>query len=342
MILDAIRRDGPMPLSRYMDLCLSHPEHGYYTTRDPLGAKGDFVTAPEISQMFGELIGLWIVDVWDKMGRPTDVKIVELGPGRGTLMADALRTFKAAPEMSASLYCVEISPVLRAAQQARLTATWLDEVDAVPPGPMIVIANEFFDALPIDQIIRQDGAWRQIVIGENGDGQLERRPGPSTISPAGDHSDGTIIETSPATADLMGKIASRLVHEGGAALIIDYGPAEPATGDTLQALHNGTYANPLDAPGAADLTAHVNFPALRDTALSAGAIIHGPVPQAAFLEQLGLFARADTLKQNATPDQRRQIDLAAHRLTAPDQMGTLFKALAITAPGLASPAGFAP
>ena len=330
-----------MPLSRYMDLCLSHPEHGYYTTRDPLGVKGDFVTAPEVSQMFGEMIGLWIMDMWDKMGRPADLKIVELGPGRGTLMADACRTFKAVPDMPVDLTFVETSPVLRQVQQAHLSGTWIESFADVPGGPVIVIANEFFDALPIDQITRQNGTWHHMVVDVNDDGQLRCGLGGQAPEPTDHYPDGTVLETSDATMTLMREIAARIIRFGGAALVMDYGPAEPATGDTLQALQDGTYADPFAAPGAADLTAHVNFPALAQSARNEGVTVHGPVPQATFLEQVGLFVRADALKQNASPAQQREVDLAVHRLTAPDQMGTLFKAISVTGPGVPQPPGFA-
>ena len=333
-----------MPLSRYMELCLSHEEHGYYRTRDPLGTEGDFTTAPEISQMFGELIGLWIVDVWQKMGSPADFALVELGPGRGTLMADALRALKTDPHCTPDLFLVETSPVLRSLQQTRLTgtplrSTWLTDWTDIPPKPTIIVANEFFDALPIDQFTRKEEGWRQTVIGVDEEGGLTRQPGPVAALDT-DHPVGNVVERSETGLTAIENLTTHLQHHGGAILIIDYGPEDSAPGDSLQALQNGAYADPFADPGLADLTAHVDFAALKKTALAGGGHVHGPVPQAAFLDQLGLFARAKALKQNATPAQRREIDLAAHRLTAPDQMGTLFKAMAIASPGMPPPAGF--
>ncbi|MGE0668436.1 MAG: class I SAM-dependent methyltransferase [Sphingomonadales bacterium] len=346
MLLERIRKNGPLTVADYMQAALTDPDHGYYTTRDPLGAGGDFTTAPEISQIFGELIGLWIADCWDAMGRPRRLKIVELGPGRGTLMADVLRTLKVAPAMLPDPWLIEASPVLRDIQRRRVEAQWAHSLDGVPPGPMVLIANEFLDALPIRQFSRAGDFWRERLIGDCG-GTLawtlgepvsRREAGlPDALDAA---EEGDMAETSPAAQSLVRAVAERLVEGGGAALFIDYGTVASRNGDSLQAVSGHGYQDPLAAPGEADITAHVDFAALAGAARAAGAAVHGPVPQFQFLEALGVFVRAQVLKRGATPAQSRDIDLAVHRLTAPDQMGSLFKAMALTDPGMPPPAGF--
>lgn len=353
-LLDLIARriaaEGPMPVSEYMALCLGHPRHGYYMTRDPLGARGDFTTAPEISQMFGELLGAWAADSWMRLGGPTPVALVELGPGRGTLMADALRATARVPGFHAALrlHLVETSPVLRARQAAALSPfgpTWHDRLADVPPGPMILLANEFFDALPIRQFARGDRGWGERMVGLDATGALawvlDPRPGAALVPPPLRAAPiGSVVEIHPAARSVMAEIGARLAAAPGAALILDYGHTGPAPGDTLQALERQAYADPLAAPGQADLTAHVDFAALAESAAAAGAVPHGPVTQGALLEGLGLSLRAAALKRLASPAQAGDIDAAANRLAGELQMGRLFKAMAVVSPGSPAPAGF--
>jgi NADH dehydrogenase [ubiquinone] 1 alpha subcomplex assembly factor 7 len=331
--------DGPMPLGRFMTLCLAHPVHGYYVTRDPLGAAGDFVTAPEISQMFGELIGLWVACVWQQMGSPDNLALVELGPGRGTLMADALRAAKVVPEFLASIdvHLVETSPVLRQYQGRTLAGlglplSWHRDFAEVPERPLIVIANEFFDALPIEQAVCGDDGWHQRLVGTDADGRLVLALAPDRMPAAviPDHlrgaPTGSLYEwrsDRPVT-----ELSERIVRHGGAALVIDYGHVESATGETLQAVGGHAFAHPLARPGEVDLTAHVDFAALARTAVRTGARVHGPISQAAFLRALGIETRAAALKR-AT--KHGEIDAAVARLIGPgpDAMGELFKAVAV-------------
>ena len=353
MLIERIRQSGPLTVADYMGVALSDPAHGYYSTRDPLGAAGDFVTAPEVSQIFGELIGLWIADCWDAMGRPRRLNIVELGPGRGTLMADMLRTLRVAPAMLPEPWLVETSPVLRAAQRRQIEALgaeahWAESLDHVPAGPTVLVANEFLDALPIRQFRRSDEGWRErlVTAAADGDGLAWDWGAPMTREAAGlpaaldDAEPGDIAETSPAAAALVRSVAARLIRDGGAALFIDYGTTTSRAGDSLQAVRGHAYQDPLATPGEADITAHVDFAALADAARQAGTAVHGPTPQSLFLEALGMFLRAQVLKREATPAQSREIDLAVHRLTAPDQMGSLFKVLALADPAMPPPAGF--
>jgi NADH dehydrogenase [ubiquinone] 1 alpha subcomplex assembly factor 7 len=357
-LLDLLRRriaiDGPLTVAQYMAEALGHPRHGYYIKRDPLGAAGDFTTAPEISQVFGELIGLWCADLWQRLGAPDPVLLVELGPGRGTLMQDALRAIgRAAPGFRTALrlHLVETSPALRAAQAARLAAadpTWHDRLADLPDGPALVIANEFFDALPIRQWQRGTGGWHERLIGWDDEAgrlrwELSARadPGLALIPPAVcDAAPGSIAEACPAGLSHAAMLGGRLARQGGAALIVDYGPAQSAPGDSFQAMRRHAFVDVLETPGDADLTAHVDFEALAIAATQTGAAAHGPVPQGAFLEALGLHPRAAQLKA-AAPARAGEIDAAIERLASPAQMGTLFKALALTAPGLGAPAGFA-
>ncbi|WP_426167334.1 class I SAM-dependent methyltransferase [Sandarakinorhabdus sp. DWP1-3-1] len=314
-----IARDGPLRLDHWMAACNA----AYYTGPDPLGR--DFVTAPEISQMFGEIIGGWIGDLWLRAGRPA-VRLVELGPGRGTLIADALRVLARVPGFAAPLALVETSPALRAQQAGRVVADWYDSLSDVPDDlPVIIIANEFFDALPIRQF---DGAGGERAAAIAGDGFAAAViPAPGT--PAG--------EASPAGHVIAAVIGDRLRRQGGAALIIDYGYADTVAGDTLQALRNHSMADPFAAPGDSDLTAHVDFTAL---ARAAGALrVSGPVPQGVWLARLGIEARAAAL-QSRNRDAAGGIAAALVRLTAPTQMGNLFKAMALSAPHWPKPAGF--
>jgi NADH dehydrogenase [ubiquinone] 1 alpha subcomplex assembly factor 7 len=345
---------GPMPIADYMRMCLTHPQYGYYINRDPLGAGGDFTTAPEISQMFGELIGLWMASVWQQMGAPENVRVIELGPGRGTLVLDALRAAKVVNGFRTAivLHLVEISPALQRVQQQRLEtlevpALWHTTLEDVPSGPAIIIANEFIDALPIHQAVKRPDGWHERVIHIAANGKLaigiaaEPMPHFDTTLPRGlrQAPDGSIYEwRSDATALELG----RRVRAEGAALIVDYGHARYGLGETLQAVTNHSFADPLRAPGRADLTAHVDFEAFGQCAESIGARIHGPISQRALLFNLGIDKRAAALKAVATREKSADIDLALARLTASGAsgMGELFKAMAIADPKLGPFPGF--
>ena len=349
-----IAETGPITVADYMAHCLGDPEHGYYLAREPFGPKGDFVTAPEISQMFGELVGAWLAEAWHAAGRPTEVRLVELGPGRGTLSADILRTLRLVPDLvaAATLHLVETSPRLRAIQAETLAAApvaahWHDRLDDVPAGFTLAVANEFFDALPVRQFVRTDTAWQERVVGLDADGSLAFGLGPGALAACElpprlrAAPTGAILEVSPASIAVMQTLAGRIAGHSGAALVIDYGHAETGLGETLQAVAAHAYADPLAAPGEADLTAHVDFSALARAARSAGAAAHGPIGQGAFLSALGLAQRAARLSRDADAATRAAIAAAADRLAAPGEMGTLFKVLAVTPQGDAPPPPFA-
>jgi len=336
----AITMAGPIPLSQY--IAAANAE--YYATRDPLGAGGDFTTAPEISQMFGELIGLWAADLWQRAGSP-DAAWVELGPGRGTLTADALRAM-AQVGLTPPVHFVETSPALRAAQKAAvLDATWHDDIATLPGDrPLIVVANEFFDALPIRQLVRASDAWRERMVACQDVLVLPitGKDVPDSVIP--EHlrnaAPGSVIETSPASVAIARAVAQRLAAQGGAALVIDYGYEGPAIGDTLQAVSGHRFANPFEEPGNRDLTAHVDFATLGAAAGVEGVRVDGPVGQGAFLTALGIEPRAEALAK-ASPDRAEALAADRARLIDGDQMGELFKAQAWTAPGWPVPAGFA-
>lgn len=344
--------EGPLTVAAFMGDVLGHPRLGYYATRDPFGAGGDFITAPEISQMFGELIGLWCAHTWSQMGAPPRVNLVELGPGRGTLMKDALRAAEMVPAFRAALsvHLIETSPTLRGRQGEALSAAnpvWHDTLAELPEGPLLLIANEFFDALPIRQFQRTDQGWheRLVDVAPEGDGfrfVLDRAAAPGGLIPAAfaDAEVGGVVEICPAAMALAREIGERIQRDDGAALVIDYGHAEHAVGDTLQAIRRHRYAPVLEAPGEADITAHVDFAALVEAATAAGARSFGPVPQGAFLSALGIRERAQTLRRYATPDQASDIDAAVERLIASEQMGMLFKVLGLTDPRQDPPVGF--
>lgn len=345
-----IAAHGPISVARFMAEALGNPEHGYYMTRDPFGAAGDFVTAPEVSQMFGELIGAWCADLWQQMGEPGPVRLVELGPGRGTLLSDALRATRRIPRFhdSLDLHLVETSPLLRDRQAAALSgyaAHWHTTADSVPDGPAIIVANELFDALPVHQYQFADGTWHErlidIVQDETGfrfvlDPGSAKLPELKTFEDPPVHA---IAEVSPAALVLARQLASRVARWGGAVLIVDYGYDRPGLGDTVQGVRAHRAQDILSAPGTVDICAHVDFTALDRAGRSGGAGVWGPVPQGDFLAQLGIAARAEALATAATVD-RTAIAAATHRLTDPSQMGTLFKVLAFASAGLA-PAGFA-
>ena len=344
---------GPLTVAEYMAEVLGHPRFGVYACRDPIGAAGDFTTAPEISQMVGELVGLWCAVVWRSMGEPDPIRLVELGPGRGTLMADALRAARGVPAFRAAirLHLVETSARLRTGQRQALAEcdlqrdpAWHESLAGVPDGPLVVVANEFFDALPIRQFERTRMGWCERLVGIDAGGGLRfvLAPSPSPPIPPNltDAPIGSVVEIRPAAAGIAHELGRRVARFGGAALIVDYGHAESAAGDTLQAVRRHRYLDPLDAPGTADLTAHVDFQVLARAAADGGARTWGPVPQGRFLESLGIGARAGALSGNATPGQAADIRAAHRRLVDPVEMGTLFKILAVAHPDLPPPSGF--
>lgn len=331
-----------------LDAFMARAAAAYYAgSREPFGRGGDFTTSPEISQAFGECLGLWCAVTWEAMGRPDPVLLVELGPGRGTLMADALRAVEevAAPFRAAlRLHLVEASPRLREAQQARLGAaaapTWHEGIGTLPPGPMLLIANEFFDALPIRQFVRRGDAWTERFV--RAGAFLERPVAAADRPPLPDSApEGAVAEVSEPSRALAASIGARLAAQGGAALALDYGPAESGFGDSLQAMRAHASADPLAEPGTVDVTAHVDFAALATAAREAGAAVHGPLPQGVFLQRLGLMTRASVLARGAAgPRAAQDILSGAQRLVAPEGMGRLFKALALCHPGLPAPPGF--
>ena len=356
---DEIRRRiaaaGPMPVAEFMQLCLADSEHGYYTTRDPFGARGDFITAPEISQMFGELIGLWMAALWQQMGAPANIRIIELGPGRGTLLKDAMRAVQVTPKFRAAavLHLVEISPILEAQQERTLEHLsmpmfWHPALVDVPKGPAIIIANEFFDALPVNQAVKTGHGWheRQIEIDSNGNLAFTISPNSipyfeTLLAPplraAPEHS---IFEW---RADTMAfDLGRRIADHGGAALVIDYGHAESAVGETLQAIGQHAFVDPLTAPGQIDLTAHVDFQALARAVEAMGANGFGPIEQSQFLRRLGIESRSTALMAEATPDAAANIVTGLARLIGNGRngMGQIFKAAAFAHPSVGVPPGF--
>ncbi|MCK8465215.1 SAM-dependent methyltransferase [Aliiroseovarius sp. S1339] len=336
ILVRRIAATGPISIADYMAECLMHPTHGYYTTRDPLGAKGDFTTAPEISQMFGEMLGLALAQAWLDQGAPASFTLAELGPGRGTLMADILRATKGGTgfHAAAKLHLVEMSPVLRAAQTTALAPhaiTHHDTIASLPDAPLFLVANEFFDALPIHQFQRDGAGWRERQVGLD-DGKLT--VGTTAPLPVRDLAfrledtrDGDVVELCPAATAILGEIAARIDAHGGAALIIDYGDWR-SLGDTLQAVATHDHVDPFTAPGAADLTVHVDFEALVRAAQPLSP--HLLAPQGIFLERLGITQRAQTLASNLSGDALDAHIKAHRRLTHPDEMGTLFKVLGLT------------
>jgi SAM-dependent MidA family methyltransferase len=356
IIARRIRLTGPLTVADFMAEALGHPEHGYYRHGDPFGLTGDFITSPEISQMFGELLGAWAATVWETMERPQPVRLVELGPGRGTLLADALRGTRNAAgfHAAADVHLVEISRTLRDRQKdalrraaPELTPSWHDDFTNVPEGPLLLLANEFFDALPVHQFQRAQGRWHERVVTLDDSGGGFRlalaQPGPAfalaaPLPPVAP--EGAVIEVCPAGVALADAIARRLVAHGGAALLIDYGHDGSSRGESLQAVRRHDKHDILVEPGTADLSAHVDFGMLARAAREAGAKAYGPVPQGELLERLGLHQRSEMLMRNATTAQAEDIMRASRRLLDLAQMGTLFKALAIAAPSLPTPPGF--
>jgi NADH dehydrogenase [ubiquinone] 1 alpha subcomplex assembly factor 7 len=346
---ERIRRDGPMRVDAYMEACHAHPLYGYRHKAASIGAAGDFITAPEISQVFGELIGLWSAVVWQTMGRPAPLRLVELGPGRGTLMRDALRASKAMPGFLAavSVHLVEVSEPMRRLQRAALlrgdadgapAVTWHAALAEVPAGPAIVIANELLDALPIRQLVCDGQAWRERVVALDAHGCLTLAAGDAVeLESAVPAPEGAIVELRAGEDELLAALAARAVPS--AALLIDYGPAVPAFGDTLQAVRGHAYIDPLAEPGAADLTAHVQFAALAEKARAAGLAPDGPITQAEFLGRLGIVERTARLMA-ANPMRAAEIEAATQRLMSPGGMGQLFKAMAVRSSALPAPPPF--
>ncbi|MBV8800601.1 MAG: SAM-dependent methyltransferase [Alphaproteobacteria bacterium] len=349
-----IAAQGPISIAQFMSIALHDPVLGYYATQDPIGRRGDFVTAPEISQMFGELLGAWIVQAWRDQGSRTPVTLIELGPGRGTLMADVLRAAKLDPAFLAAIQVVlvETSAALRRAQAEKLGSAavpvrWANRLDESlsEGGPLFLVANEFFDALPIRQFVFTERRWCERMVGSDGRGALTfaLSPQPLPIQPPPERGKpelGTIYETSGPGEGIVERVAEAIAANGGAALIVDYGyGAKAGFGETLQAVSRQRYAGVLDNPGEADLSAHVDFAALAHSAEKGGTRAHGPVGQGAFLLSLGIADRADRLARS-NPNQRATIAAAVERLISPLQMGELFKAIAILPQAAPVPAGF--
>jgi NADH dehydrogenase [ubiquinone] 1 alpha subcomplex assembly factor 7 len=351
-----ILAEGPLSVADYMAESLGNPDFGYYRGADRLGRAGDFTTAPEISQMFGELVGLWSAVMWHAMGCPDPVMLIELGPGRGTLMADLLRAVRDIPGFvnAIRLHLVETSLGFRICQQERLASTnlvqppsWHEAIDTVPAGPTILVANEFFDALPIRQFIKTKIDWRERLV------DIDRQGGEFYFSLAEAGVDfelpspgaaaapvGTVFEMCPAALAIAERIGRRLNKAGGAALLLDYGPVGDSMGDTLQAVRNHQFHDVLCDPGEADLTAHVDFAALERALNPHGLAVYGPLDQGHFLERLGIRTRLDNLLVGATPAQATNLRAGYHRLVDPLGMGNLFKTMAFADKKIGLPPGF--
>ena len=352
VIAAMIASDGPISVERYMELALGHPDHGYYMRRDPFGAQGDFTTAPEISQMYGELLGLWAAEVWTSMGRPNPVRLIELGPGRGTLMSDALRAARVVPDFCAALdvTLIETSPALADIQYEMLLTSgasiaWRAALSEAPEGPAIILGNEFLDALPVRQFVRRGGQWHERTVRLDGFGRL-------AFGLAGDPEpyinveadEGATLEVNAVGHRFVFELAARLVKQGGAALFVDYGHGATGFGDTLQAVRAHRMADPLVDPGEADITAHVDFAAMARGARAAGASVYGPIDQGDFLRALGIDVRARALAERAPAERADEFEAARRRLIGKGEgeMGALFKAMAVTNRSVPPPPGFQP
>lgn len=352
-----IASQGPLPVSVFMMEALFDPVAGFYATRDPIGAGADFVTAPEISQMFGELLGLWAAQSWQDMGAPESLVLAELGPGKGTMMEDMLRAARAVPGFAKALKVslVEASAALKMVQgqtlaRAGVPVAWAKSVEAIPRGPALIFGNEFLDCLPVRQLVRAEGQWRERCVSLHPDdpSRFAFVTGPVIAAndlfiphALRDSPDGTLVELRPGDAQIVDALAARFARDPGHALFIDYGPAASEPGDTLQAIRAHRKVHPLDAPGTADLTARVDFEMLARLALDAGLSVHGPAQQGAFLTGLGMEQRAAALAASR-PDQRPVIARQLARLCDADQMGSLFKVIAISASGMPAPPGLEP
>ncbi len=345
-----IRMNGPISVTDYFALCLADPEHGYYRTREPFGRHGDFITAPEISQLFGEMVGIFMVHAWQRHGSPREVRVIEVGPGRGTMMADMLRVIKRIAPLffdDLRVHLVETSERLRGVQRVTLEAystkiSWHDGFEDVPAGFTLVAANELFDAIPIRQFVKTPTGFRERLVGLDASDQLafvggvasldpELLPGPATSIP-----DGTIFEVAPARQAVMQTLCERLRDRGGTAVIIDYGHMVTGFGDTLQAVRNHEFDPPLASPGEADLTSHVDFEDLARVAISTGVHLNGGLTQGEFLYGLGLAERAKALARDKEASEQRLIAAAVDRLAGQGagKMGELFKVIAVSSPAL--------
>jgi NADH dehydrogenase [ubiquinone] 1 alpha subcomplex assembly factor 7 len=352
-LLDLIAQNGPLTIAQYMHLCLHDPADGYYAARPALGADGDFITAPETSQMFGEMVGLWCAQAFVDLGSPDEIALIECGPGTGALASDLWRASKALAEFRAalSLYLIEPSAPLRAAQQSALAdvgagAQWIHDLHAAKAGPSIIVGNEVLDCLPIRQFVRTQSDWRERLVGAK-DGALAFGFSPAPAAPEEippplrDAAPGAVAEVRSGLAGYIDAVAARLHAAPGRALFIDYGAPAPSGENTFQAVRAHRSANPLDEPGGADLTAHVDFAHVAALARANGLDVAGPVPQGAFLRALGIEARAAALSA-ARPEKAALIARQLHRLIGDDQMGVLFQATCLSSPELPAPAGFAP
>jgi SAM-dependent MidA family methyltransferase len=338
IIGEIIAAEGPMPIDRYMGLCLGHPVHGYYMKKDPFGVQGDFITAPEISQMFGELVGVWLTSTWDSMGKPSKFNLVELGPGRGTLMADILRASKVMPGFreAAQIHLVEMSHVLTKLQIDSLGngPNWHEALETIPEGPMLLVANEFFDAIPITQLEKRDGKWLERCVGPDGLCLVPIGFDP-TIG-----QDGNILEYSFQRQEIGVGIGRRLMDYPGAAIVIDYGHLRNPPGDTLQAMRNHKYVPITDMPGESDITSHVNFERMAYALGLCGAKVYPAITQRAFLLAMGLERRAAILSSKADANTKDILARAVARLVGETEMGNLFKVMVATSPELPPPYPF--
>ena len=352
IIIQYINHNGPMDIGQYMTLCMGHDRYGYYMTRDPFGSKGDFTTAPEISQMFGEILGAFYADLWLRAGQP-EISLVEFGPGRGTLMADIMRGTSKVPGFheSISVYLVEISPVLKKAQARSLEAyqaTWLDRAEELPyEKPLFCIGNEFLDALPVRHVVRKNNMWFEKCITRAAQSGFTWTLVPAQPELLGFLPEGakgaeedTIFETSPARISWIDALSERLKKQGGGSLFIDYGYNEPAPGETLQAVEKHKYRDILDKPGQQDLTAHVNFQDIENSAKKNGLVFHGPITQNAFLTRLGIIQRARALMKSGDQKHAARIQTDLERLTGMDHMGQLFKICFMADKNMPGPVGF--
>lgn len=341
-LIEHIRENGPMTVAEYMAACLYDPEDGYYATRPSIGGvSADFLTAPEASQMFGELIGLWCAHEWDALGKPA-FNWIELGPGRGVLMQDALRATQRIEGMhaAASLVLVETSEPLKQEQSERVPlAEWVPRIEDAPPGPCLVIANEFFDCLPVRQFVRGEDGWHEKLVGLDEAEQLAFGLSAAIPAPESDDEIGAVREIAPGLESLIYEIERRLHEAPGRVLIIDYGYARPEGADTLQALKQHRKVDPIDSPGEADLTSHVDFARVAQLAAAAGLDVYGPITQGAFLRALGIEFRAEALTR-ANPAHAERLKRELRRLTHAEEMGALFKVICLSSPNLPPPAGF--
>lgn len=358
-IAQQIVSEGPISVGHFMHIALNHPHQGYYTAQPGIGEDGDFITAPEISQLFGEIIGVWVLQTWMEMGSPENWQLVELGPGRGTLLNDVMRVLKIRPQAieNVRVHLVEVSPILRTeqahiAKRLNIEPQWHNQLCEVPNNlPCVVLANEFFDALPIRQFIRQTSGWceRRIALTKNTPSatpELCFTAVPTAYNVEAENpaahaaQPGDVIEIGTAAKTISEEIGARIARTPSRALIIDYGYVAGSNGDTFQALKRHQKIDPLTELGSADITAHVDFPALARAAQATGALAFAPMGQGDFLKTMGIDARLSALSKNATPEQALKLTRQVHRLTAEEEMGTLFQVLALSNAALPPPPPF--